>query len=466
MSNKKYDVCVIGAGPGGYVAAIRTGRLGAKTVLIEKEYLGGTCLNQGCIPTKTLLAGTEMFHLIKKAADFGIETKGAPAVNWNVMQDRKEDVIGKLRNGIATLLKTSGVDVITGEASFLDRKSIIVSGKKEKISADKFIIATGSEPAMPGFIPESNRVITSTQLLEISKIPKSLIVLGGGVVGCEFASLFAELGTKVTIVEMLPEIIPGLDAEISKQLSREMKKTGIKILTGNPMNKIKADKKSVTGFIGKEKVSAEYMLVSIGRTPVTDALKPETAGLKLDDKGFITVDNRCKTNVPGIYAIGDVTGRIQLAHLASAMGIVAAENACGNPDEFRDDLVPSCIFTHPEIGSVGMTAEQCKNQNREVNIGKFAFAGLGKAMAAGETTGFCKIIADTETDQVLGVHIIGSHAADLIAESATAMNLEITAKELGKAIHAHPTLSEATMEAAHAVHGECIHMPPPRQRRV
>lgn len=464
MSFTKCDVCVIGAGPGGYIAAIRAGRLGAKTILIEKEYLGGTCLNWGCIPTKTLLASSEVFRLIKKAADFGIESKGTPCVNWQVMQGRKDDIVSKLRNGISALLKASGVEVINGEASFLDKKTVIVSEKEGKISANKFIIATGSEPAMPGFIPKSDRIINSTGLLAIKKIPKSLIVLGGGVVGCEFASLFSELGTQVTVVEMMPEIIPGQDLEISKQIAREMKKQGIKILTGTPMDKIKAGKNSVDGVVGKEKVSAEYMLVAIGRTPVTEKLKPESAGIKLDAKGFITVDNQCKTNVPGIYAIGDVTGRIQLAHLASAMGMVAAENVCNQKSTFRDDLVPGCIFTHPEIGSVGLTSEQCTEKGIEVNIGKFAFAGLGKSMAIDETTGFCKIIADKETDQVLGVHMIGPHAADLIAESATAMNLEVTAKELGKAIHAHPTLAEATMEAAHAVHDECVHMPPPRKK--
>lgn len=464
MSNQKCDVCVIGAGPGGYVAAIRAGRLGAKTILIEKEYLGGTCLNWGCIPTKTLLAATDVFRQMKKAADFGIEIKGTTAVKWDVMQERKDEIIAKLRNGIASLLKASGVEVISGEASFLDKKTVIVSGSRGKITADKFIIATGSEPAMPGFIPKSTRIINSTGLLSIQKIPKSLIVLGGGVVGCEFASLFAELGTLVTVVEMMPEIIPGQDLEISKQLAREMKKQGIKVLTGTPMEKIKAGKTSIEGTVGKEKISAEYMLVAIGRIPVTGKLKPETAGVQLGEKGFIPVDNKCRTNIPGIYAIGDVTGRIQLAHLASAMGMVAAENACNHSSTFRDDLVPGCIFTHPEIGSVGLTSEQCAAKEIKVNTGKFAFAGLGKAMAIDESTGFCKIIADAETDQVLGVHMIGPHAADLIAESATAMNLEITAKELGKAIHAHPTLAEATMEAAHAVHDECVHMPPPRKR--
>jgi dihydrolipoamide dehydrogenase len=459
----KYDLCVIGAGPGGYVAAIRAGRLGAKTILIEKENLGGTCLNVGCIPTKTLLASAEALRMVKKAAEFGIDTS-APKINWDKMLGRKDDVIQKLRKGIAGLLKASKVEVVTGTASFLDKKTVMLSGSGKKITANKFIIATGSEPLVPSFIPESKRVITSTELLSIKKIPKSLIVLGGGVVGCEFASLFAELGTDVTIVEMMNSLIPGQDADVSAALEKELSDAGIKVMTGVPLADIKATGKSVTGKVGSDKVSAEYLLVSIGRTPVSRSLKPESAGIKVSERGFIEVDERCSTNVSGIYAIGDVSGRIQLAHMASAMGMTAAENVCGKRSTFRDDLVPGCIFTHPEIGTVGMTSEQCKEQNIEVNIGKFFFAGLGKALAAGETGGFCKIIADAKTDQVLGVHIIGAHAADLIAEAAVAMNMEVTAKELGKAIHAHPTLAEAIMEASHAVHGDCVHMPPVRKK--
>jgi len=460
----KYDVCVIGAGPGGYVAAIKAGRLGAKTVLIEKENLGGTCLNVGCIPTKTLLASADMLRQFKNAEEFGIDASGVK-VNWTKMLERKDGILAKLRTGIAGLLKSSKVKVITGKASFLDKKTVLLAGTNKKITADKFIIATGSAPLVPGFIPESERIITSTELLSIPKIPKSLIVLGGGVVGCEFASLFAELGSSVTVVEMMPSLLPGQDEEISATLKKSLEKAGIKVLTGAPLEKIKATAKQVSGTVAGETLKADYMLVSIGRKPCSASLKPEAAGIRTSEKGFIEVDERCRTNISGIYAIGDVSGRIQLAHMASVMGITAAENACGKRSEFSDSLVPGCIFTHPEIGTVGLTEKQCAEQGIEVNIGKFAFAGLGKAMAAGETEGFCKIIADVETDQVLGVHIIGPHAADLIAEATAAMHLEVTAKELGKAIHAHPTLAEAIMEAAHAVHGECVHMPPPRKKK-
>jgi len=464
----KFDICVIGAGPGGYVAAIRAAQNGAKVAIIEKEYLGGTCLNWGCIPTKTLIASAEVLHKAKTASDFGIKIDGNVSPDWPAMLGRKTSVVEKLRGGIGMLLKNAGVTAFTGSASFADRKTINVAGtdgRKEKVSADKFIIASGSEPAMPGFIPKSKRIITSTEILSINEIPKSLLVLGGGVIGCEFACLFAELGTKVTVVEMMPNILPLQDKELSRILSREMKDRGIEIFVGSPMEKIEADGKSVNGVVGKEKISADYMLVSIGRIPVTKSLNLAAAGIAANEKGWIPVDTKCRTSVPGIYAIGDVTGRVQLAHFASAMGLCAADNATGKDCEFREDLVPGCIFTSPEIGTVGLSEEQCKEKNIAYNVGKFPFAALGKAMAINETSGFCKIIADSATDQVIGVHIAGPHATDLISEAVTAMNLEVTAKALGKAIHAHPTLGEAMMEAAHAVHGESVHMLAPRKHK-
>jgi dihydrolipoamide dehydrogenase len=377
------------------------------------------------------------------------------------MLDRKNSVVEKLRGGIGGLLKNAGVAVFTGSASFIDRKSIALEtsdGKKERVSAEKFIIASGSEPVVPGFIPKSKRIITSTELLSIKEIPGSLLVLGGGVIGCEFACLFAELGTKVTVVEMMTNILPLQDKELSKVLAREMKAHGIEIFTGAPLEKIAADAKAVSGIVGGEKLSADYMLVSIGRVPVSNSLNLKAAGVVANEKGWIPVDSKCRTNAPNIYAIGDVTGRVQLAHFASAMGLCAADNACGIRNEINDDLVPGCIFTCPEIGTVGLSEEQCKEKNTQYNVGKFPFAALGKAMAIDETSGFCKIISSVETDQVLGVHIVGPHATDLISEAVTAMSLEVTAKALGKAIHAHPTLGEAMMEAAHAVHGESVHM--------
>jgi dihydrolipoamide dehydrogenase len=467
MKAQEFDLCVIGAGPGGYVAAIKAGQRGLNVALIEKNHFGGTCLNIGCIPTKTLIAGAEVLKHTRHAADFGVEISGEIKVNWSKMLSRKDEVVQKLRAGIGALLKSAGVTVFNGTGSFLDRKTVTVNGGSDNgavIKAKNIIIASGSESLVPGFIPESPRVITSTELLSIEKLPKSLLVLGGGVIGCEFACLFAELGTEVTVVEMLPSILPNMDADISKLLTHKMQDAGIKIITGIPLSDIKASKTSVSGMAGTEKLTAEYLLVSIGRKAVSSQLNLPAAGVSTDERGWIPVDEKCRTNAPGIYAIGDIGGKIWLAHLASAMGVCAVDNICGKTNSFRYDLIPGCIFTAPEIGSVGLNETQCKEQGIEYNIGKFPFAALGKAMAINETDGFVKIIADKQTDQVLGVHIIGPHATDLISEAVPAMNLEITATELGKAIHAHPTLGEALMEAAHAVHGECAHMPAPRKK--
>ncbi len=455
-----YDLCVIGAGPGGYVAAIRAAQLGAKVAVIEKEFLGGTCLNWGCIPTKTLIAGAEVLHKAKTAAEFGVKIEGMVSADWPAMLARKEAVVEKLRNGIGMLLKSAGVTTFKGSASFVDRKKILCrkeDGTSEEITAAKTIIAAGSVPAMPGFIPKSPRILDSTGILSIGEIPASLIVLGGGVIGCEFACLFAGLGSKVTVVEMLPSILPMIDKELSKTMAREMKKLGIEVLSGSPLEKIVADKKSVSGTAAGNEVSADCMLVSIGRSPSLKELNIAAAGVKTNEKGWIPVDSKARTNVPNIFAIGDVTGRTQLAHFASAMGVCAAENACGGRSEFREDLVPGCIFTTPEIGTVGLTEEQCAEKNLKVKTGKFPFAALGKAMAINETTGFCKIIASAESDQILGIHILGPHATDLISEAALAIGMEATAETLGKIVHPHPTLGESLMEAAHAVHGNCIH---------
>lgn len=459
---ENFDVCIIGAGPGGYVAAIHAARNGAKVALIEKENYGGTCLNVGCIPTKTLIAAAEILRQVKNAGTFGIKIDGIVTFDWNSMLQRKNSVIEKLRNGISSLLKNAGVQVHCGIASFKTKNTICITNSRDeiqKINTQKIIIATGSKPTIPKFIPNSPKILNSTDLLNIQSVPKSMIIVGGGVIGCEFASLFSELGTEITIVEMMPEILPGIDLEISKQLAREFKKRRITILTGNPIENIKSIDNNVTASAGGKELSAEYMLISIGRSPFTERLKPENAGLKISDKGFLPVDSKCKTNVDGIYAIGDVTGRIQLAHLASAMGICAANNATGKESEFSDKFIPNCIFTNPEIASVGLTQEQCITKEIPIKIGKFPYTALGKALAINEQTGFCKIIADANSDKILGVHIIGAHATDLIAEATTAIESDLTAKQLGKIIHAHPTLGELMMETAHAVHEKSVHIP-------
>ena len=454
---QEFDVLVIGAGPGGYVSAIRAAKNGAKTALVEKNEFGGTCLNIGCIPTKTLLAGSEVLHKVRHAADFGVKVAGEIGVDWKAMLGRKDNVINTLRGGIGGLLKAAGVTVFHGSATFLTKNSVLAGN--EQIKAKNIIIATGSESLVPGFIPRGPRVITSTELLSIPKIPKSLLVLGGGVIGCEFACLFNELGTKVTVVEMQDSIIPAVDKEVTKTLAAEMQKAGIEILNGVPLSDIKADAKGVSGKVGDRVLKAEYLLVSIGRKSCNQSLNLGITGVKTDERGWIPVDEQCRTNVAGIYAIGDTTGKWQLAHAASAMGTVAADAACGKRATFDPRHIPGCIFTSPEIGSVGMTSEQCAAAGIEVKVGKFPFAALGKAMAINETVGFVKIIADAATDQVLGVHVVGPHATDLVAEAAPVLQLECTARELGKAIHAHPTLGEAMMEAAHAVHGESAHIP-------
>ena len=464
---QEFDVLVIGGGPGGYVAAIRAAKNGAKTALVERKEFGGTCLNIGCIPTKTLIAGVDVYHKARHAMEFGVKISGEVSPDWEAMLARKDSVIKTLRGGIGSLLKAAGVTVFKGHGAFTGRKTVKVvdgeGGEVEEITANKIIIASGSETLVPGFIPKGKRVITSTELLSIPEIPKSLLILGGGVIGCEFACLFAELGTKVTIVEMLDSIMPNIDRETSRVVAAQMQKMGIEIMNGKPLGDLKADDKGVSGKVGDLTVSADYLLVSIGRKPALEGMNLAASGVKTNERGWIPVDSSCRTNVPGIFAIGDATGSWQLAHAASAMGVVAADVACGKKNAFDGSLVPGCIFTSPEIGSVGKSQEQCDKEGIETRVGKFPFAALGKAMAINETVGFCKIIADAKTDQILGVHIVGPHATDLIAEACPALQLEITAKELGKAIHAHPTLGEAMMEAAHAVHGESAHIPSKRR---
>ena len=466
MAMEKFDVCVIGAGPGGYVAAIKAGQKGLKTALIEKSNFGGTCLNIGCIPTKTLIASAEVLHSARHAADFGVEITGEVKPNWTKMLKRKEDVLEKLRGGIAGLLKAAGVTVFKGTASFMNRQSVMVADGENAgttVQAKNFIIAVGSTSLVPGFIPQSPRVITSTELLSIPKVPKSLLVLGGGVIGCEFACLFAEMGTEVTIVEMLPSILPPIDREVGKTLAKIMESKGIKIMTGAPLGDIKASAKGVTGMVGDTKVSAEYLLVSIGRKSVAGELNLGAAGVQTDERGWIPVNEYAQSNVANIYAIGDVTGKGMLAHWASAQAAAAVDTIAGERTALRPDLVPGAIFTTPEIGSLGANEEQLKEKGIAYKVGKFPFAALGKAMAINETEGFVKILADAETDAILGMHIIGPHATDLIAEAGPVMLLECTARELGKAIHAHPTIGEAIMEAAHAVHGESAHIPTRRR---
>jgi dihydrolipoamide dehydrogenase len=471
-----FDIAVIGAGPGGYPAAIRAAQLGAKVAIIEKEKLGGTCLNWGCIPTKALIAAAETFEKIKHAEKFGITVKDA-AVDYAVMIGNKDKAVGTLRSGINSLLTANGVKQFTGTASFVDRNTIEISGgpiigqifggasvPASRISAKKIIIATGSTSAMPGFLPKHERVVESRAFLDIQKLPAFMIVMGGGFIGCELACMAAMLGVKVTIVELLEDILLLLDADVRREVRAHMEKNlGIRVLTGKALEKISADGKGVKGSFGDETLTADLLLCAVGRKPVTDGLKLENAGLKTTDRGFIEADDYCRTKVANIFAIGDVTGKIQLAHYATAQGIAAAENAVQTKLHKHDTIVPNVIFTSPEVGTAGLSEDDAKKQNRAVKTGKFRFAGLGKGIATGENIGFVKWIADATTDQLLGAAAVGPHATELIAEAAAVIRSELTTRELGRTIHAHPTFSESWMEAAHALHGECIHAPPKRK---
>ncbi len=455
-------IIIIGAGPGGYVAAIRAAQLGAEVTVVEKSEVGGTCLNVGCIPTKTLLASVEVLSLIKEATKFGINV-GEATPDFAQMISRKEKVVGQLRKGIEYLFKNKKIVLIKGSGKILASGQVEVikdDGSKEELSTDKIIIATGSESARPDLFPfEGERIITSREALSLEKIPESLLIVGAGAIGVEFACIFAALGTEVTLVEMLPQMLPTEDVEIARELEKQLQQKKIKVHTGTKIEKAESSKLKVESTLSSgEKIETEKVLVAVGRKLNSDNLGLEEAGIKTE-KGRIVVNERLETNLAGIYAVGDVVGGVLLAHKASSEGIVAAENAGGQDSVMDYRVIPSCIFTRPEVASVGLTEQKAREAGHEVRLGKFPFRALGKAQAVGQVEGMVKIIADAESDEILGIHIIGPQATDLIAEGVLAIKVEVTAEELGQTIHAHPTLSEGLMEAAHAVHARAIHLP-------
>ena len=460
-----FDVVVIGAGPGGYPAAIRSAQLGRRVAIVEKEALGGTCLNWGCIPTKTLIASGDLYRQAREGAALGVDCADVRC-DYARMVARKDEVVGKLSGGVKQLLKANGVEVIRGTARFEGPQRLSVrdaDGATRWIQTGQTIIATGSVSAMPGFLPRHPRVIESRAFLARTSLPESLVVLGGGVIGCEFACLAAQLGTRVTVVEMLDDILPMIDRDVRRVVRRRMEAMGITLRTGAPLKAITADDKGVTGRYQDEEIRGELLLVAVGRAVTTAELDLGRAGVNTDARGQILVDASCRTSQASIFAIGDVvSGNLQLAHVATSQGVLAAEVAAGQRRKV-ETVVPSCIFTSPEIGVVGMTEEQARGAGREVRTGVYNFAGLGKAMAAGTTDGFVKWVADAATDQLLGAQAVGPHATELIATAALAVRSELTALEYGRTIHSHPTLSEAWMEAAHAVHGTCVHAAPRRR---
>ena len=459
---ENFDVVVIGAGPGGYPAAIRAAQLGAKVAIVERELLGGTCLNFGCIPTKSLIAGADLLLQVRLAAQLGVKISGVEA-DFPGMMAHKQAVVAQLRKGVQGLLASNGVKIYQGQAAFEARDQIVVRQKdgEVRIKAGKVIIATGSTSAMPGSLPKHPCVVESRGFLELTTLPKRLIVMGGGYIGCELACLAAAAGSQVTIVELLDDVLMLLDDDVRREVRKSMEtKLSIKIMTGKALENIKAGETGVTATVGGEKLAADLLLVSVGRKPVTDGLALERADLKTDERGFIPVDASNRTAAATIYAIGDVNGGMQLAHAATAQAMIAAEAACGQKPRKNETLIPGVIFTIPEVALVGLTEADAKKQNRAVKVGRFPFAALGRALAAGHPEGFVKLLADAQTDQLLGAQVVGAHATDLIAEATTAIRAELTAAELGRTVHAHPTFGEIWMEAAHAIHGECIHAAP------
>lgn len=456
-----FDVLVIGGGPGGYVAAIRAAQLGARTALVEKDELGGTCLNRGCIPTKSLLAASEKVAQIRHAENFGVLVSGLK-VDFTRMIERKNAVVSRLCNGVSHLLAKNKVKIFKGTACFADGHTVEAreAGKSQRISASKIIIATGSVPRKLDITGDTGCVIYSNDILNLREIPENLVIIGGGVIGVEFGTIFSNLGAKVTIVEIMDRILPQVDREITALLLRHLEKKGIQVLTGSKVEEIRGGGERSTVIVsgGKgpvKEVPADRVLVAPGRVPFTEGLNLEAAGVEYGPKG-IPVSGDLTTNVKHVYAIGDVTGGIQLAHAASAQGICAAEQAAGIKPHIAMQHIPSCIYTDPEVASVGPTEDQLRERGIEFRTARFPLMASGKALAMGYEDGIFKILYDPRYGEVLGVHIMAPRATDIIAEAVLAKRAELTVAELATTIHAHPTLSEALMETAHIALGTPI----------
>ncbi len=458
---EKQKITVIGGGIGGYPAAIRAARLGADVTLVEKAEMGGTCLNRGCMPTKSLLQSVAVAQMVKDAKKFGIKTS-KPEIDFPAVMKRKDRVVNRLRKGVESLVAAKKIKVVQGKAEVLDPKSVLITETGEKIANDRLIIATGSIPSdvpIPGL--DAGAVWNSNDFLSMEKLPASTAIIGGGVIGVELAQILAGFDQEVIILEMMPQLAPGVDQEIAKTLKNELTRKGIKIVTNARVTEVKnlKGKTSVIyqdGDKTKEK-KVDKVVVAVGRKPFIDGLNVEKTGLVLD-KGAVRVNDRMETNLKGVYAVGDVTGGIMLAHVAAAEGECAAVNAMGGDHRINYKAVPGCIYTSPEVASVGLSEEQAREKG-EIMVGRFPFVGCGKAVVLNETPGMVKIIADKKYREVLGVHIIGPHATDLIAEAVLGISMEATVEEFARAIHPHPTLSESVMEAALSLAGGAVHMP-------
>lgn len=453
-----YDIAVIGGGPGGYVAAIRAGQSGKRVCLIEKCELGGVCLNEGCIPTKAFLKTVSVLLTVRNAEAFAVTgTKdGNFTVDMNQLQKVKSNRVKKLTSGVGALLKANGVTVYKGEGSFQDKNNIIIGN--EKIFAEHVIIATGSEPVMPSIVMGNGtpKVITSREALDLTKIPSKIVIVGGGVVGIEFAYFFAHMGSEVTIVEMMDQILPMVDDEIALSVSKSLQKEGVKIQTSAKVTKLENGKAYYSLESKEISADAEIVLMSVGRRPVTKGFGLEKLGVQMNG-GAIYTDEFMQTSVAGVYAIGDVNGKCMLAHTASMEGIIAVEHILGGKRSMKYEHIPSCIYIQPEIAAVGLTEKQARELYGNINVGRFPLSANGKAIVEGEETGLVKVITEAKYGEILGVHIYGIHATDMIAEIVLAMELEATAEDIAETIHPHPTVSEIIPEAFHAALGRAIH---------
>lgn len=453
----KYQVAVIGSGPGGYIAAIRCAQLGMKVAIIEKyDVLGGTCTNVGCIPSKALLDSSEHFHNAQKSfAEHGI-THNDLSFDFSRMVQRKNGVVKANNDGIAFLMKKNKIDAYKGIGSFISKNKIAIigsKGEKQEIEADKIVIATGSKPTQLPFIKtDKRRIITSTEALSLNEVPKHLVIIGGGIIGVELGSVYLRLGAKVTVVEYLDKIVPSMDEDISKELQRVLKKQGMEFLLSHKVSGAVVKDNSVTVTAENTKgdkvmIQGDYCLVAVGRVPYTDGLNLEAAGVAKDEKGRIAVNDHLETNIPGIYAIGDVVRGAMLAHKAEEEGVMLAEYIAGQKPHINYNLIPGVAYTWPEAASVGATENDLKAKGVAYKSGKFPFRALGRARASGDLDGFVKVLADKNTDEILGVHIIGARAADLIIEGVVAMEYRASAEDIARMSHPHPTYTEAFKEA-------------------